>query len=186
MPLSRGFTGRRVSNLKGTRWVGPFPSHAGHYVECVHRPDARDQQPHCGSRDMSWLSNDDVGMIVSTLKSSGMKGGTSMYKYRTGAVDYADYTASNSTMEVAAPTLFIGGDYDAVRFFLVSQGVPDFSRHPSLHRPRICATLRLWKTRVIGSSKRSQTRRTPLCLRFCNHCKTGGRRSWSDGAVRED
>lgn len=78
--------------------------------------------------DMSWLSNDDVGMIVSTLKSSGMKGG--MYKYRTGAVDYADYTASNSTMEVAAPTLFIGGDYDAVRFFLVSQGVPDFFTPP--------------------------------------------------------
>ena len=80
--------------------------------------------------DMSWLSNDDVGMIVSTLKSSGMKGGTSMYKYHTGAVDYADYTASNSTMEVAAPTLFIGGDYEAVRFFLVSQGVPDLFTPP--------------------------------------------------------
>ena len=53
--------------------------------------------------DMSWLSNDDVGMIVSTLKSSGMKGGTSMYKYRTGAVDYADYTASNSHAPFFAP-----------------------------------------------------------------------------------
>ena len=67
------------------------------------------------TKPLSWLSNTDIEYLCKEFKKSGFRG--PLNRYRNQHKDWVDLPEL-SNLKISSPSLFIGGEYDPVRFFI--------------------------------------------------------------------
>ena len=67
------------------------------------------------TKPMNWLSNTDIEYLCNEFKKSGFRG--PLNRYRNQHKDWIDLPEL-SNLKISSPSLFIGGEYDPVRYFI--------------------------------------------------------------------